>query len=64
MIISPAETLAAALDGDRLALSRSLTLYENGELSGEEISSLGESSSEFPVVGITGAPGVGKSCIC
>ncbi len=63
MNISPAETLATALGGDRLALSRSLTLYENGELSGEEISSLGESSSEFPVVGITGAPGVGKSCI-
>ena len=63
MTISPAETLAAALSGDRLSLSRSLTLYENGELSGEEISGLGESSSEFPVVGITGAPGVGKSCI-
>lgn len=63
MNISPAETLAAAVAGDRLALARSLTLYENNELLGEEIAALQESPSDFPVLGITGAPGVGKSCI-
>jgi LAO/AO transport system kinase len=55
--------LAAAVRGERLALARSLTLYENGELGGEEISALAQPASEFPVIGITGAPGVGKSCL-
>ncbi len=63
MNISPAETLAAAVRGERLALARSLTLYENGELGVEEISALAQPASEFPVIGITGAPGVGKSCL-
>jgi LAO/AO transport system kinase len=68
MNISPADTLVAAVAGDRLALARSLTLYESGELDDDDLGAVSEvaqipSTHDFPVLGITGAPGVGKSCI-
>ncbi len=47
--------LDEARDGSRLALSRALTLVENGlSFSTEE---------DGMVIGVTGAPGVGKSCL-
>ncbi len=47
--------LDEAIQGSRLALSRALTLVENGlSFSTEE---------DGMVIGVTGAPGVGKSCL-
>tara|TARA_B100000131_G_C18117437_1_gene611750 strand:+ start:453 stop:1289 length:837 start_codon:yes stop_codon:yes gene_type:complete len=47
--------LDEAIEGSRLALSRALTLVENGlSFSTEE---------DGMVIGVTGAPGVGKSCL-
>lgn len=47
--------LDEAISGSRLALSRALTLVENGlSFSTEE---------DGMVIGVTGAPGVGKSCL-
>ena len=59
--MSAAEILGKAINGDRHALARSLTLLENGDLTESDIASLSINSST--VLGITGAPGVGKSCI-
>lgn len=47
--------LEEARDGSRLALSRALTLVENGAAFSTE--------EEGIILGITGAPGVGKSCL-
>ncbi|MCS5538127.1 MAG: hypothetical protein NZ770_08470 [Candidatus Poseidoniaceae archaeon] len=47
--------LEEARDGSRLALSRALTLVENGAAFNTE--------EEGIILGITGAPGVGKSCL-
>ena len=60
----PAELLDAALDGDRAAVARLLTLVERGGDAAREVGRL-----TFPLagraytVGITGAPGSGKSTL-
>ena len=59
--MSAAEILGKAINGDRHALARSLTLLENGDLTESDLTNL--SSNPSSVLGITGAPGVGKSCI-
>ena len=61
--MSPAEALGEAINGNRHALARSLTMLENGELKGEDIQHLDNANADTSVLGITGAPGVGKSCI-
>ncbi|MDP7203807.1 MAG: hypothetical protein QGF72_06730, partial [Candidatus Poseidoniaceae archaeon] len=47
--------LKQARDGSRLALSRALTLVENG--------STFDTDAKGVILGVTGAPGVGKSCL-
>ena len=50
--------------GDRRALSKTISLIENGELNSAEINDLFPESERAEVWAITGSPGVGKSCIC
>ena len=64
--MTPAATLTAAIAGERRALARSLSLFENGELTNSNLMTIIESRGETldsTVLGITGAPGVGKSCL-
>jgi len=64
--MTPAATLTAAIAGERRALARSLSLFENGELTDSNLMAIIESRGETldsTVLGITGAPGVGKSCL-
>jgi LAO/AO transport system kinase len=66
---TPASLLAAARDGDRAALARVLSLVERGGDGAREIGArLGEprdpaATSRAYTVGITGAPGAGKSTL-
>ena len=54
----------AALQGDRRALARLLTVVENGgEEAHEALGTLGTASRAAAIVGITGAPGAGKSTL-
>jgi LAO/AO transport system kinase len=58
-------TLASAiLDGNRLALARLLTLVENNTPEGlAELNELFPSTGQAHLVGVTGAPGTGKSSL-
>ncbi len=60
----PAALAAGVLSGDRLALSRSITLIEN-ERSGARdlLSALFPHTGHAHIVGVTGAPGTGKSTL-
>jgi LAO/AO transport system kinase len=54
----------ALLDGDRLALSRALTLIENNTPEGNHIlEELFPHTGKAKIIGITGAPGTGKSTL-
>ncbi|MBW3536635.1 MAG: methylmalonyl Co-A mutase-associated GTPase MeaB [Actinobacteria bacterium] len=58
------ELVAAAVDGDRLALARVLSLVERGGPQSREVSRLAfPEGGEAHTVGITGAPGAGKSTL-
>ena len=60
----PGELLAAASAGDRVALARLLTLVERGGQGGRETAALAyRSGNEARTIGITGAPGAGKSTL-
>ncbi|MFT4774093.1 MAG: LAO/AO transport system kinase [Candidatus Azotimanducaceae bacterium] len=60
----PAELFADALEGDRSALARLLSLIERGEDEAREVGRLAYSrSGEGYTVGLTGAPGAGKSTL-
>ena len=55
---------AAIRNGDRLALSRALTAVENGTAEGQALhSALFPFSGQAHLVGVTGAPGTGKSTL-
>jgi LAO/AO transport system kinase len=60
----PAGLLEAARGGDRLSLARLITLVERGGPEGRQVAALAyRDASEPPTVGITGAPGAGKSTL-
>jgi LAO/AO transport system kinase len=62
----PAALAAATLDGDRAALARLLTIVENGgDAARDALRALGPISQDetAATVGITGAPGAGKSTL-
>ena len=56
------EAFNAAKAGDRRSMARLLTLIESGEANGAELgfSSRGD---DCRILGVTGSPGVGKSCL-
>lgn len=55
---------AALRQGNRLALSRALTAVENGDPAGQDlISALFPHTGHAHLVGVTGAPGTGKSTL-
>jgi len=61
---SPSELLEAARDGDRASLARVLSLVERGGEPAREIGRLVvRSPGDAATVGITGAPGAGKSTL-
>ncbi len=56
--------VSSALDGDRRSLARLLTLVENGSAAGgQALAELFSHTGSARIVGITGAPGAGKSTI-
>ena len=59
------ELLERAAEGERRALGRLLSLVEAGGEPADEIAELvhGRANGEAPVIGITGAPGTGKSTL-
>lgn len=60
----PSELLGAAAGGDRRALARLLSLVERGGPSSRAVASLAyRSGREAATVGVTGAPGAGKSTL-
>ncbi len=62
----PADLLAAARDGDRVAPARLLTMVERGGRAARDLSALSFrtiGSGTAYTVGITGAPGAGKSTL-
>lgn len=60
----PVTAIADLLDGDRLALSRILTEVENHSPSGTEaLNELFPYTGNAHVIGVTGAPGTGKSTL-
>jgi len=59
----PSELFAAAGAGNRLALARLLTMVERGEEPGRAVSRLSRPGAVPYTVGITGAPGSGKSTL-
>jgi len=60
----PVKPIADILDGNRLALSRALTAIENGTSEGKEIlTKCFPYTGKAHVIGITGAPGTGKSTL-
>ncbi len=62
--LPPAELFEAALDGDRSALARLLSLIERGDEEAREIGRLAyPRSGHGYTVGLTGAPGAGKSTL-
>src|SRR4029450_10337985 len=59
-----AELFGAACDGDRAALARLLSLIERGGDEAREIASLAHPlAGKGSLVGVTGAPGSGKSTL-
>ncbi|MEY4161539.1 MAG: hypothetical protein RI939_268, partial [Actinomycetota bacterium] len=61
---TPAELFEAACGGDRGALARVLSLLERGDDSAREVGRLAYSRTGGGyTVGITGAPGAGKSTL-
>ena len=61
----PGELLERAVHGQRQALGRLLSLVEQGGAPADEIAELvhGRTNGEAAVIGITGAPGTGKSTL-
>ncbi len=61
----PGELLERAVHGQRQALGRLLSLVEQGGAPADEIAELvhGRANGEAAVIGITGAPGTGKSTL-
>ena len=60
----PAALAAGVLSGDRLALSRSITLVENEQPGARDLlSALFPHTGRAHIVGVTGAPGTGKSTL-
>ena len=61
----PGDLLERALAGERRALGRLLSLVEHGGAPADEIAEMvhGRADGEAAVVGITGAPGTGKSTL-
>jgi LAO/AO transport system kinase len=60
---APAELLALARDNDRVALARLLSYVERGGSNGLEVASLAYRAAVPYTVGLTGAPGAGKSTL-
>ncbi|MGH9135204.1 MAG: methylmalonyl Co-A mutase-associated GTPase MeaB [Ilumatobacteraceae bacterium] len=61
---APAALFAAALDGDRASTARLLSIIERGGPPAREVGRLAHASSgEAYTVGLTGAPGSGKSTL-
>jgi len=61
---SPRELLEAARSGERVALARLLTAVEHGGPVGRQVAALAyRAGAEAATVGITGAPGAGKSTL-
>ena len=62
--VGPADLVVAAREGNRRALGRVLSLVEQGGPEADEIAGLTHpDTGEAHVIGITGAPGTGKSTI-
>ena len=62
--LPPAEVFERAVDGERRALGRLLTWVERGGTEADEVTELAHPrSGHAHVVGITGAPGAGKSTL-
>jgi len=62
--LSPEQLFTAACDGDRAALARVLSLLERGDAVAREVGRLAyKRSGTGYTVGITGAPGAGKSTL-
>lgn len=62
--LSPSELFDAACNGDRAALARVLSLLERGDTVAREVGRLAyQRSGNGYTVGITGAPGAGKSTL-
>jgi LAO/AO transport system kinase len=59
----PAALFALARDDDRVALARLVSLVERGGASGLEVASIAYRSPVPYTVGLTGAPGAGKSTL-
>ena len=59
----PAALLALAQDNDRVALARLISLVERGGEPGLAVARLAYRSAVPYTVGLTGAPGVGKSTL-
>jgi LAO/AO transport system kinase len=59
----PAELLARAAAGDRVALARLVSLVERGGPAGLEVAGLAYRAAVPYTVGLTGAPGAGKSTL-
>ena len=60
----PAELLAAASAGDRLALARLLSAVERGGSRGRQVAGMAyRTGAVAATIGITGAPGAGKSTL-
>lgn len=62
--MEPQELAAAVLDGDRRAVARAISMVEDGAAGLEELSAaLYPSTGRAWIVGLTGAPGAGKSTL-
>lgn len=61
----PGELLERAIAGERRALGRLLSLVEQGSEAADEIAEMvhDRTPREAPVIGVTGAPGTGKSTL-
>jgi LAO/AO transport system kinase len=60
---NPSELLVRAIDGDRVALGRLLSIVDDGGNAAEELDRLIPGRWPTVVIGITGAPGTGKSTL-
>ncbi len=58
----PKSLLEQAISGNRRSLAKLLTAVENGEVSRDSLK-LSTRVADGSVIGVTGAPGVGKSCL-